>query len=90
MVQFESILVPGIGVAKFLYFEELQKTQEEEGFRAANCLTKRHIDFNQKKLKLSWQHNYSARQLRKHFVLPEFWIFLVRETLNQPSTCVLQ
>lgn len=49
---YKAILIPSKGVARFQHFRLLQITQEDEGLRAGNRLTARHVEFQRQKMKV--------------------------------------
>jgi len=49
---YKAIAIPGKGIAQFEHFRKLHLTQEEEGLRAGNRLTARHVDFVCQKMKV--------------------------------------
>ncbi len=57
-----AFLWPGEGYVRWEYGMKLNEIQEKEGLHAANKITKKHIQYQQKKCLLSWQHSTGVDQ----------------------------
>ena len=66
---YKTVSIPGVGLAKFEHLECLQKVQENEGLRAANKITRRHIEFSQQKMKVKLAAQLFSASVGKALVL---------------------